>query len=75
MTRLLIGGGLAPSTTMSKPRKSPKPAPVSVVVASEEEHTCSVCGGECFILGGLGNLTHFRFRCRNCGMTSYTKVG
>ena len=42
-------------------------------VEDEVQHFCDVCGGECFILGTLGNRTHYR--CRNCGMDSSQKDG
>jgi hypothetical protein len=36
---------------------------------NEEEYSieeCPICGGDCYILGNLGNLSWYR--CRDCGM-------
>lgn len=38
-----------------------------------EPPECPACGGESAVLGGLGNLTHFR--CRNCGIDHSTTAG
>lgn len=69
----LIGYASLPSTTMSNfsTLPAPKDSDDDFVVENEDVE-CPCCGGPCYVLGGLGNLTHVR--CRNCGIDSSFKA-